>query len=130
MPIHAGLTPAALDDIEANGTDEDFVQAIVRWHFSENTGSQSWLRLRSALPFNPLTDIKSRTDLQLFPDASEVLRGESTRDLRPRGLRDLGYLKIVSSDTTVTETSLPLYLSTVTGYLSSSIGEFRTMPNG
>ncbi|MGO9507047.1 MAG: AMP-binding protein [Mycobacterium sp.] len=68
-----------LDDPEA------YLHAAIAWHFGEDTGSPFWLRTAKALDFNPLTDVKTFTDLRLFPNLLNELRNVPIEDLIPRG---------------------------------------------
>jgi hypothetical protein len=43
-----------------------YLQAAVRWHFSQETGSPYWIERAKTLQFNPLTDVVSFDDLALF----------------------------------------------------------------
>ena len=64
---------------------DDFLQAAMRWHFGEDTGSPFWLRRRQTLDFDPLTDVRSYADLKLFPNVTDELRDVPVFDLIPRG---------------------------------------------
>lgn len=58
---------------------------IVRWHFSEDTGSPFWLARRSELNFDPLTEIRGFDDLAKFPEfQDEWLRGGPVERWRPK----------------------------------------------
>lgn len=65
---------------------DEHVVEIIRFHFSEETGSKFWLDKAKMLPFNPLTDIKSFNDLERFEDYSDELRDIPIEDLIPKGL--------------------------------------------
>ena len=71
--------PLPVDEPEA------YLRAAIAWHFGEDTGSAFWLRAAKTLDFNPLTDIKSFTDLRLFPNLVNELRGAPIEDLIPQG---------------------------------------------
>jgi len=62
-----------------------YLRAAVAWHFGEDTGSPFWLRTAQTLNFDPLTDIKTFTDLRLFPNLVNELRNVPIEDLIPRG---------------------------------------------
>ena len=64
---------------------EAYLRAAIAWHFGENTGSPFWLRTAKALDFNPLTDIKTFTDLRMFPNLLNDLRDVPVEDLIPHG---------------------------------------------
>jgi phenylacetate-coenzyme A ligase PaaK-like adenylate-forming protein len=68
-----------IDDPEA------YLRAAMAWHFGEDTGSPFWLRTAQTLNFNPLTDIRTFTDLRLFPNLLSELRSVRVEDLIPRG---------------------------------------------
>ena len=70
---------APVDDPEA------YLRAAIAWHFGEDTGSAFWLRTARTLDFDPLTDIKSFTDLRMFPNLVNELREVPVEDLIPRG---------------------------------------------
>ncbi len=80
----------------------DVVQSSIEWHFSEKTGSEYWLEKRATLPFNPLQDVKSINDLDLFPDYSEELKSIPVKKLIPKGLLKQGgeYFVFESGGTT------------------------------
>lgn len=60
---------------------------IVKFHFSDNTGSKFWLSKLKELPFDPLKEINGFSDLKKFPDFSDELRNIPIYDLVPKGLR-------------------------------------------
>jgi hypothetical protein len=62
-----------------------YLQAALRWHFSQETGSPYWLERAKTFQFNPLTDVKSFDDLALFPNIVDELRDVAVRDLVPTG---------------------------------------------
>ncbi|WAJ45485.1 phenazine antibiotic biosynthesis protein [Mycobacterium sp. Aquia_216] len=64
---------------------EAFLRAAIAWHFGEDTGSAFWLRAAKTLDFDPLTDVKTFTDLRLFPNLLSELRNVPVEDLIPRG---------------------------------------------
>jgi phenylacetate-coenzyme A ligase PaaK-like adenylate-forming protein len=64
---------------------EAFLRAAIAWHFGEATGSAFWLRTAKTLDFDPLTDIKTFTDLRKFPNLLGELRKVPIEDLIPRG---------------------------------------------
>ena len=66
---------------------EAYLRAAIAWHFGEDTGSAFWLRIAKTLDFNPLTDINTFTDLRLFPNLVNELRGVPVEDLIPRGYK-------------------------------------------
>ncbi|MEV6558956.1 AMP-binding protein [Nocardia sp. NPDC051756] len=63
----------------------EFVRAMMRWHFSAETGSPFWLARAKTLDFDPLADVRSFEDLALFPNVVDELRDIAVRDLIPRG---------------------------------------------
>ncbi|RDH79176.1 phenazine antibiotic biosynthesis protein [Mycolicibacterium moriokaense] len=62
-----------------------YLRAAIAWHFSEDTGSAFWLRAAKDLPFDPVTDVETFDDLQLFPNLVNALRSVPVEDLIPRG---------------------------------------------
>ncbi|GAA3027686.1 hypothetical protein GCM10020000_00120 [Streptomyces olivoverticillatus] len=68
---------------------EAFLHAAMRWHFSPETGSPFWLNQAPRLGFDPLTDIRTFTDLARFPNVANQLRDIPARDLIPPRLRTL-----------------------------------------
>ncbi len=69
---------------------EAYLRTAIAWHFGEDTGSAFWLRAAKTLNFDPLTDIKTFTDLRLFPNLVNELRSVPVEDLVPRGYNLLG----------------------------------------
>ncbi len=65
---------------------EQHIINMMNWHFSPTTGSPFWLDMRNQLMFDPIKDVRSFTDLSLFPDVSLTLRNIAIEDLQPRGL--------------------------------------------
>ncbi|SLM62738.1 MULTISPECIES: hypothetical protein [Dickeya] len=65
---------------------DEVVQAAMKWHFSNDTGSSFWLEQRKNFAFDPLTDIKTVADLRNFPDVTEKYKTAKIEDLIPRGL--------------------------------------------
>jgi phenylacetate-coenzyme A ligase PaaK-like adenylate-forming protein len=64
---------------------ESYLRTAIAWHFGEDTGSPFWLRAAKNLDFNPLTEIRTFTDLRLFPNLVDELRRVPAGDLIPRG---------------------------------------------
>ncbi|OBK38275.1 phenazine antibiotic biosynthesis protein [Mycobacterium sp. 1165196.3] len=64
---------------------EAYLRAAMAWHFGDDTGSPFWLRAARTLNFNPLTDVNTFADLQLFPNLVNELRSVPVEDLIPRG---------------------------------------------
>jgi phenylacetate-coenzyme A ligase PaaK-like adenylate-forming protein len=78
----------SLLDVPRSAPVEDpdaFLRAAIAWHFGSDTGSAFWLRAAKALDFDPLTDVKTFTDLRLFPNLLSELRNVPVEDLIPRG---------------------------------------------
>ncbi|QDY82626.1 phenazine biosynthesis protein [Paenibacillus polymyxa] len=69
----------------------DVIQATLKWHFSEETGSPFWLEKRTSLPFNPLHDIQTLQDLDEFPDYTEEMKRIPVEKLIPKGMHTLGW---------------------------------------
>jgi phenylacetate-coenzyme A ligase PaaK-like adenylate-forming protein len=69
---------------------EAYLRTAIAWHFGDDTGSPFWLRTAQTLDFNPLTDVKTFTDLRLFPNLVNELRSVPVEDLIPRGYKFQG----------------------------------------
>ncbi len=73
----------------AHGALDAQVRRVVRWHFSEDTGSPFWLDFRERLDFDPLVDIQGFEDLKRFPPFEDTwLRGGPVRRWVPRPWQD------------------------------------------
>lgn len=66
----------------------EYLAAMMRWHFGEETGSRFWVDHRAALPFDPVADIRTFEDLCRFPSRVNELREARVEDLVPRGLAE------------------------------------------
>ncbi len=78
----------SLLDVPRSAPPEDpeaYLRTAIAWHFGEDTGSTFWLRTAKTLNFDPLTAIKTFTDLRLFPNLVNELRSVPVEDLIPRG---------------------------------------------
>jgi len=78
----------SLLDPPGDGTTIDpdaFLQAAIKWHFSEATGSPFWLSRARELDFDPLQDVRGFADLRRFPNVVGELRTVAVEDLIPRG---------------------------------------------
>jgi len=64
---------------------EAYLRTAIAWHFGPDTGSPYWLRTAKTLDFDPLTDIRTFTDLRLFPNLVNELREVAAEELIPRG---------------------------------------------
>jgi phenylacetate-coenzyme A ligase PaaK-like adenylate-forming protein len=64
---------------------EAYLRAAVAWHFGAETGSPFWLRAAKALDFDPLTDVRTFSDLRRFPNLVDELRRVPVENLIPRG---------------------------------------------
>jgi len=64
---------------------EGYLRTAIAWHFGADTGSPFWLRAAQSLDFDPLTDIRTFTDLRRFPNLVDELRSVPVEDLIPRG---------------------------------------------
>ncbi|WP_036771419.1 AMP-binding protein [Photorhabdus australis] len=60
---------------------------VMDWHFSPETGTPFWLEKCKTLDFDPLQDVRTFSDLMLFPDIADELRDIPVESLVPRGLR-------------------------------------------
>lgn len=84
MNVTRRMAPAVALQDRPEDVDE-WVRMTVQWHFSPDTGSPFWLSRAAHLPFDPLTDITTRADLQRFPDLSGELSSVPVEELLPRG---------------------------------------------
>ena len=64
---------------------EAYLRAAIAWHFGDDTGSPFWLRVAKDLDFDPLTDVRTFSDLRLFPNIVDELRSVPVEELIPRG---------------------------------------------
>ncbi len=74
-------------EVPALSYDKDeWVKKMMKWHFSDETGTPFWLKKKKYLKFDPINDIKTYDDLEKFGlfDKKE-LRGIPTSELIPRG---------------------------------------------
>ena len=69
----------------ASVDQEEFIRAVMEWHFNPETGSAYWLERARSLHFDPRKDIKRVEDLALFPNIVNELRDVRVEDLIPRG---------------------------------------------
>lgn len=76
----------APDPFRADIDETELVQAAMRWHFTPATGSPFWLKRAADLPFDPLHDVRTWEDLDLFPDISTEWRDVSVDALVPAGV--------------------------------------------
>jgi phenylacetate-coenzyme A ligase PaaK-like adenylate-forming protein len=67
------------------GDPDAYLRTAIAWHFGADTGSPFWLRAARTLNFDPLTDVRTFTDLRRFPNLVDELRSVPVDDLIPRG---------------------------------------------
>lgn len=81
-------------DCPANETPhpDELIQAAMKWHFSEQTGSPFWLDRVKKLDFDPIRDVRTFEDLKLFPNIVNELRDVRAEDLIPKGYQSLSEL--------------------------------------
>ncbi|EIV91640.1 AMP-binding protein [Frankia sp. QA3] len=65
---------------------DEYIGALMRWHFDASTGSPFWLRRARSLGFDPIADVRTFADLRLFPNVVDEFRDVPVEDLIPRGL--------------------------------------------
>ncbi|CAI7974309.1 conserved hypothetical protein [Frankia sp. Hr75.2] len=82
LPSILDITPGEIASIDA----DEYIGALMRWHFSEETGSPYWLRRSRSLDFDPIADVRTFADLVLFPNVVNEFRDVPVEDLVPRGL--------------------------------------------
>jgi phenylacetate-coenzyme A ligase PaaK-like adenylate-forming protein len=75
----------ALDVAPDRPDPDEFIQAVMEWHFGPTTGSPYWLERAKTLEFDPRADVKSFDDLTLFPNVANELRDVRAQDLIPQG---------------------------------------------
>lgn len=84
MTMHASGSILELP-FDVQPDPDEFIQAAMKWHFDEETGSPYWLERAKTLDFDPRMDVKTHADLALFPSVVNDLRTVPARDLVPRG---------------------------------------------
>ncbi len=62
-----------------------YLRAAIAWHFGADTGSPFWLRAAPTLGFDPRSDVRTFSDLRMFPRMLDELRSVPVEDLIPRG---------------------------------------------
>ncbi|MCG7500093.1 hypothetical protein MHO82_24830 [Vibrio sp. Of7-15] len=92
-----------LEKTEFGENSDEFVQAIIKWHFSEETGTDFWLSIEKELGFDPIRDVKTIEDLKKFPDVSDRLRTVPIHHLLPRGLKGNSNISVYESGGTTGE---------------------------
>lgn len=68
---------------------DEVVQEAVKWHFSQETGSEFWLSKIKDFKFDPLTDIKTFRDLAMFDDYIDEIKTINVNRLIPKGIKKL-----------------------------------------
>ncbi|HWL89267.1 MAG TPA: AMP-binding protein [Polyangiaceae bacterium] len=68
---------------------DELIQAAMQWHFDPSTGSKYWLERAKSLKFDPRRDVRTFSDLKLFPNVVNELRDVPVEDLVPRGFESL-----------------------------------------
>jgi phenylacetate-coenzyme A ligase PaaK-like adenylate-forming protein len=83
----AGIDLSLLDVPRETGIVDPvaYLRAAMSWHFGKDTGSPFWLRTAESLSFDPLIDIETFDDLQMFPSLVNEFRSAPIEDLIPRG---------------------------------------------
>lgn len=106
---------------------EEHLSSMMKWHFSPDTGSQFWLKMRSSLDFDPINDINSFADLSLFPDVSLMLREVAIEDLFPKGLSNSTLAGVFESGgTTGTPKRIVAYESWLEQLVSWRVKDFNS----
>lgn len=83
------------------------VREVVHWHFHPDTGTPFWIERAKSYKFNPLTDVQTFDDLQLFGTfEDDWLRGGPVDRWVPRGYSDRSKYKVYVFETGGT-TGLP-----------------------
>ncbi|MBL4829499.1 MAG: hypothetical protein JKY55_06395 [Aliivibrio sp.] len=65
---------------------EQHLKDVIKFHFSQETGSPFWLEKKKSFCFDPLIDVRSISHLSLFPDVSKDLKQIDVETLIPKGL--------------------------------------------
>ncbi|WP_051287678.1 AMP-binding protein [Photobacterium halotolerans] len=107
-----------LNEIENLNKPDLFIQSIIKWHFSEETGSEFWLKIRSELEFDPIKEVNTFSDLKKFPDFSERLRTVPVEQLIPRGLKDDKNFSVYESGGT---TGAPKYVIAYDAWINNLV---------
>ncbi len=85
--ISSDKTASAEQIKDAKDRLDAHVRDMVRWHFSEETGSPFWLEKKATYEFDPLKDVQRFEDLRKFPlFEDDWLRGGPVRRWLPKGL--------------------------------------------
>jgi len=53
---------------------DEYLRSAMAWHFGTDTGSPFWLARAATLGFDPISEIRSYTDLARFPNLTDELR--------------------------------------------------------
>ncbi|WP_330249731.1 phenazine antibiotic biosynthesis protein [Nocardia sp. NBC_00565] len=80
------MCSAILDIANPIADPDEYLRALMEWHFSAETGSPFWLRRARTLDFDPITDVRTFADLARFPNVINEFRDIAVEDLIPRGL--------------------------------------------
>ena len=90
---------------------DEYLRSAMAWHFGTATGSPFWLARAATLGFDPISEIRSYTDLARFPNLTDELRDVPLGDLIPRGYgtRPDIISVVESGGTTGAPKSLPLF---------------------
>jgi phenylacetate-coenzyme A ligase PaaK-like adenylate-forming protein len=85
----ANSTPTADQVRQAREKLDAHVREIVQWHFNPDTGTPFWLERAKTFKFNPLKDVQTFDDLELFGlFEDDWLRGGPVRRWVPKALQD------------------------------------------
>ncbi|MFB8281715.1 phenazine antibiotic biosynthesis protein [Nocardia colli] len=80
------MCSAILDISTASVDPDEYLRALMTWHFTPETGSAYWLRRARTLDFDPIADIRTFADLARFPNVIDEFRDIAIEELIPRGL--------------------------------------------
>jgi phenylacetate-coenzyme A ligase PaaK-like adenylate-forming protein len=75
----------------------ELIEAAMRWHFDERTGSPFWLSRAKTFDFDPRRDVHTPADLALFPNLVDELRDVRVEDLIPAGYGGADVLGVFES---------------------------------
>ncbi|HEX6352615.1 hypothetical protein [Actinophytocola sp.] len=80
---------------------DEWTRRMMRWHFSDETGSPFWLRRKTELPFDPIRDVTEYAALELFGYFDKTaLRAARARDLLPKGFAGRPFRVVETGGTT------------------------------
>ncbi len=113
------ITALGIDNMNIN-----YINEMMRWHFSESTGSPFWLEILGRMDFDPIERIHKYEDLKLFDDISLGLSTISADQLVPRGLKHNQDFSVYESGGT---TGIPKFFTVYDEWLDELL-DWRVSP--